>query len=160
MKSRIYVETPVISYLTARPSSNVMLLARQQFTRELWDLQPFHFEAWLSPLVFDEASQGDPQAAAERMQVCRGLPELEISTEVKAFAQLLVTARAVPHTEPEDALHIALATLHAVDYIASWNFAHLVDPAAKFKLQNKISALGYRPPIIATPEEIFEEITL
>ena len=160
MKPRIYVETSVISYLTSRPSSNVMLLARQQFTRELWDLQPDHFEAWLSPLVLDEASQGDPQAAAARVHTCRGLPELEITTEVKAFAQPLVNTGAVPTTEPEDALHIALATLHAVNYIASWNFAHMVGPAAKFKLQNKISQLGYRPPIIATPEEIFEELTL
>lgn len=107
MKPRIYVETSVISYLTARPSSNVMLLARQQFTRELWDLQPDRFEAWLSPLVLDEASLGDPQAAAARVQVCRGLPELEITTEVKAFAQLLVNTGAVPTTEPEDA-----CTLH------------------------------------------------
>ena len=160
MKPRIYVETSVISYLTARPSSNVMLLARQQFTRELWELQPDHFEAWLSPLVLDEASLGDPQAATARVLACRGLPELEITTEVKAFAQLLVNTGAVPIAEPEDALHIALATLHSVEYIASWNFAHMVGPAAKFKLQNKISALGYRPPIIATPEEIFEELTL
>lgn len=160
MKPRIYVETSVISYLTARPSSNVMLLARQQFTRELWALQPDLYEAWLSPLVLDEASQGDPQAAAVRVFVCRGLPELEITNEVKVFAQLLVNTGAVPTTEPEDALHIALATLHAVDYIASWNFAHMVGPAAKFKLQNKISELGHKPPIIATPEEIFEELTL
>lgn len=160
MKPRIYVETSVISYLTARPSSNVMLLARQQFTRELWDLQPDRFEAWLSPLVLDEASQGDPYAAAARVQACKALPELEITDGVKAFAQLLITTGAVPPTEPEDALHIALATLHTVDYIASWNFAHMVGPAARFKLQNKISELGYRPPIIATPEEIYEELTL
>ena len=110
--------------------------------------------------MLDEATQGDPLAAVARIHVCRGLPELEITTEVKAFAQLLVNTGAVPTTEPEDALHIALATLHAVDYVASWNFAHMVGPAAKFKLQNKISQLGYRPPIIGTPEEIFEELTL
>ncbi len=160
MKPRVYVETSVISYLTARPSSNVMLLARQQFTRELWDLQPNRFEAWLSPLVLDEASMGDAGAAATRLQVCQGLAELEITDDTKAFAQQLINTGAVPSTEPEDALHIALATIHAMDYIASWNFAHMVGPAAKFKLQNKISALGRKPPIIATPEEIFEELTL
>jgi hypothetical protein len=160
MKSRVYVETSVISYLTARPSSNVMLLARQQFTRELWDLQPGRFQIWLSPLVLDEASQGDPVAAAIRLQVCQGLPELEITNDAMAFAQQLISTGAVPTTEPEDALHIALATMHAMDYIASWNFAHMVGPAAKFKLQNKISALGHKPPIIATPEEIFEELML
>jgi hypothetical protein len=160
MKPRIYVETSVISYLTARPSSNVLLFARQQFTRELWDLQSDRFEAWLSPLVLDEASHGDANAAAIRLQVCQGLPELEITDEAKAFAQQLIDTGAVPPTEPEDALHIALATVHAMDYIASWNFAHMVGPAAKFKLQNKISALGHKPPIIATPEEIFEELLL
>ncbi len=160
MKPRIYVETSVISYLTARPSSNVMLLARQQFTRELWDLQPDRFQVWLSPLVLDEASQGDPLAAATRLQVCQGLAELEITSDAMAFAQQLISTGAVPNTEPEDALHIALATMHSMDYIASWNFAHMVGPAAKFKLQNKINALGHKPPIIATPEEIFEELML
>jgi hypothetical protein len=110
--------------------------------------------------VLDEASHGDPQAAVIRLEICNGLPLLDITAETKAFAQLLVTSGAVPPTEPEDALHIALATLNAVDYIASWNFAHMVGPAAKFKLQSKIGTLGYKPPIIATPEEIFEELTL
>ena len=161
MKPRVYVETSVISYLTARPSSNILLLARQQFTRELWDLQPSHFEACLSPLVLDEASRGDPTVAANRLQVCHALPELEITGSAKTFAQQLVDVGAVPPpTEPEDALHIALATMHAMDYIASWNFAHLVGPVARFKLLNTISALGHKPPIIATPEEIFEELTL
>lgn len=160
MKPRVYVETSVISYLTARSSSNILLLARQQFTRELWDLQPSYFEAWLSPLVLDEASRGDSAAAANRLQVCHGLPELEITGSAKTFAQQLVDVGAVPPTEPEDALHIALATMHTMDYIASWNFAHLVGPVARFKLLNTISALGHKPPIIATPEEIFEELTL
>ena len=160
MKSRVYVETSVISYLTARPSSNVMLLARQQFTREFWELQPARFEALISPLVVDEALRGDASAAAMRLRVCQGLATLEITDEVELFAQQLVALGAVPTTEPEDALHIALATMHAMDYIASWNFAHLVGPAAKFKLQTKISEMGHKPPIVATPEEIFEELTL
>jgi hypothetical protein len=92
--------------------------------------------------------------------VCHGLPELEITGSAKTFAQQLVDVGAVPPTEPEDALHIALATMHTMDYIASWNFAHLVGPVARFKLLNTISALGHKPPIIATPEEIFEELTL
>jgi hypothetical protein len=79
---------------------------------------------------------------------------------VKDWLSLKIDPGAVPDTEPEDALHIAVATMHAVGYMDSWNFAHMVSPAAKFKLQNKIIQLGHKPPIIATPEEIFEEITL
>lgn len=146
MKPRVYVETSVISYLTARPSSNILLLARQHSTREFWDLQPLRFEAWVSPLVLDEASRGDPMAATHRLQVCQGLIELDINDSAKSFARRLIDVGAVPPTEPEDALHIALATVHAMDYIASWNFAHLVGPAAKFKLQTMIGTLGAQTP--------------
>lgn len=160
MKPRVYVETSVISYMTARPSSNILLLARQQFTREFWEMRDVDFVAWVSDLVLDEASAGDPMAAAARLSACAGLAMLDINPAVQAFAKELIRSSAVPATEPEDALHLALATIHKMDYIASWNFAHLVGPAAKFKLQSKIAALGHRPPIIATPEEIFEELSL
>jgi hypothetical protein len=112
MKPRVYVETSVISYLTARLSA------------------------------------------------CAGLKMMEINPAAQSFAKELIRTSAVPATEPEDALHVALATIHQMDYIASWNFAHLVGPAAKFKLQSKIAALGHRPPIIATPEELFEELSI
>ena len=158
MKPRVYVETSVISYLTARPSRDLMLLARQQFTREFWSQRDTHYDAWISPLVIDEVSQGDPQAAAARLQACGALVMLEISSQAQAFAEELIAKGAVPPSEPEDALHIALATVCEMTYIASWNFAHLVGPAAKFKLQSKIKELGYKPPLIATPEEIYEEL--
>lgn len=158
MKPRVYVETSVISYLTARPSRDFLVLARQQITREFWEQRDTLYDACLSPLVIDEISQGDAHAAAARLQVCAGMPMLHINEAAQAFAEELISKGAVPKTEPEDALHIALATIHRMDYIASWNFAHLVGPAAKFKLQTKISELGHQPPLIATPEEIYEEL--
>ena len=108
--------------------------------------------------MIDEISLGDVQAAKARLQVCTDLPMLHINDAAQAFAEELIATGAVPATEPEDALHIALATIYQMDYIASWNFAHLVGPAAKFKLQTKINALGHQPPLIATPEEIYEEL--
>ena len=158
MKPRVYVETSVISYLTARPSRDFLILARQQITREFWEQLDTFYGAWISPLVIDEISQGDVQAAKARLQVCTDLPMLHINDAAQAFAEELIATGAVPATEPEDALHIALATIYQMDYIASWNFAHLVGPAAKFKLQTKINALGHQPPLIATPEEIYEEL--
>lgn len=160
MKSRIYVETSVISYLTARPSRDFLVLARQQMTREFWEQRDALYDAWSSPLVIDEISQGDAQAAAARLQVCANLAMLQINEAAQAFAEELIAKSAVPATEPEDALHIAMATIQQMDYIASWNFAHMVGPAAKFKLQTKISQLGHKPPLIATPEEIYEELML
>ena len=65
---------------------------------------------------------------------------------------------AVPQTEPEDALHLALATLAQVDYIVTWNFKHMVGPSAKALLVRHIERLGYAAPLIATPEELLEEL--
>ena len=102
MKPRVYVETSVISYLTARPSRDLMLLARQQFTREFWSQRDRHYDAWISPLVIDEVSQGDPQAAAARLQACGALAMLEISSKAEAFAEELIAKGAVPPSEPEE----------------------------------------------------------
>ena len=73
-----------------------------------------------------------------------------------ALAARLITEGVVPRTEPEDALHIALAAIHKMDYLASWNFAHLVGPGPKFALQTRLAQLGYTPPLLATPEELLE----
>lgn len=72
---------------------------------------------------------------------------------------MLINANAVPTTEPEDALHLAIATLARVDYIVTWNFAHMVGPSAKFKLSKHIENLGYTPPLITTPDELLEELS-
>jgi hypothetical protein len=49
-----------------------------------------------------------------------------------------------------------LATLAKVKYIATWNFSHMASPQAKRLLENAIRKLGFTPPLIATPEEIYE----
>jgi hypothetical protein len=83
---------------------------------------------------------------------------LPIDAKCEALAERLISTGTVPPTEPEDALHIALATLSQVDFIATWNFAHLVGSVAKFRLQLAIQQLGYPPPILATPEELLETL--
>jgi hypothetical protein len=82
---------------------------------------------------------------------------LDISQDEQYLARLLIKAGAVPDTEPEDALHLALATLAGVDYIVTWNFAHMVGPSAKAQLSRHIENLGYKPPLIATPDDLLEE---
>jgi hypothetical protein len=66
--------------------------------------------------------------------------------------------KAIPADEEEDAVHIALATLSGVEFIATWNFAHMVSPAAKYRLQKHIDFLGYACPLLATPEELLETL--
>lgn len=155
---RVYVETSVISYLTSRPSRDLLLAARQEATREWWDQRNIHFTPLVSNLVLQEASQGDSDAARLRLEICRPLERLMIDDATQALARILIETNAVPASEVEDALHIALATTSQVDFIATWNFAHLVGPVAKFRLQTQILSLGFASPILATPEDLLETL--
>ncbi len=84
---------------------------------------------------------------------------LEGHADSPALARQLTDAGLVPATEPEDALHIAEATLARMDYVATWNFAHFVNVSAKYKLVQALAAWGFAPPLFATPEELLESNT-
>lgn len=155
---RIYVETSVISYLTAHPSRDLLVAARQEATREWWERRDRMYVPLVSNLVLQEAACGDPVAARLRLKICHPVPRLDIDIATRQLANQLIQTQAIPASEPEDALHIALATIAKVDYIATWNFAHLVGPAKKFQLQTRIQSLGFVPPLLATPEELLETL--
>ena len=137
MPSSVYVETSVISYLTARQSQDVIVAARQAITRNWWQETRLRFEVYLSMLVVDEAGAGDAGAAAQRAQVMAGLPILELTDTAQALAGKLIGQGLVPKTSVEDSLHIALATVHG-----------------KARIGAAIEAAGYECPVICSPEEL------
>ena len=117
---------------------------------------PTVYELCCSQLTVDEVAKGDEAAAMRRLVFVAQCSVLPDDLREADFAQGLVRIKAVPDTEPEDAAHIAIATLAQVKYIVSWNFSHMVGPQAKRLLEKAISSLGYEPPLLATPEEIYE----
>jgi hypothetical protein len=156
VKPTIYLETSVVSYLTSRPSRDLIMAARQHITREWWALAPDRWLISISDLVIEEAARGDPSAAVLRLDVLQQLPVLPIETAAKELATAIIGAGAIPGTEPEDALHIAVATVSQVHYLVTWNCAHLVGPDAKLRLLDTLRALGHAPPLLTTPEELLE----
>jgi hypothetical protein len=60
MTERVYIESPFVSYLTARPSRDVVIAGHQQVTHEWWDTRRESYELCLSQLVLGEAGAGDP----------------------------------------------------------------------------------------------------
>lgn len=155
---RIYIETSVISYLTSRHSRDLLIAARQEATREWWDMRGTRFHPLISSLVFEEAAAGDPSAAFRRLEICHTIEQLAIGDDCRQLASQLLADKAIPAEEEEDAVHIALATVSGIDFIATWNFAHMVLPAAKYRLQKHIDHLGYACPLLATPEELLETL--
>lgn len=90
MRAKLYVETSVISYLTARPSRDVISLGHQQLTREWWDRAGLEFDLYASRLVVAEAQLGDPAAATARLAVLEPITLLAETPESRALAKQLL----------------------------------------------------------------------
>ena len=154
MTSLVYVETSVISYYTARLSRDIVTAARQTITQEWWDEARERYEIYISTLVVEEAKAGDSEAARKRLTAISGMPILEINNAAEELAKRLVNEELIPETSTEDALHIALATVHGMDFLLTWNFRHINNAEMKTKIRAAIEALGYECPIICSPEEL------
>jgi len=108
----------------------------------------------ISPLVEDEASRGDPEAAARRLEVVRELRQVHPTDEVTAFTKQLLARKALPLKAAEDALHIALAVVHQADYLLTWNCRHIDNARTKPMIRDVCRDMGYIFPEICTPEEL------
>src|SRR5438309_6914787 len=117
----VYIETSVVSYLTARPNRDLIVAAHQQITREWWDTQRRHFRLVISPYVIMESQQGDPEMAARRMEALSDLPMLEETPELLKLAEKYRTVLHLPKSKAMDALHLAAASWHGVEYLLTWN---------------------------------------
>ena len=156
MKPRVYVETTVLGYLTSWPSGDLVVAGRQKITRDWWRYALGAFDLVVSELVRREASAGDPQAIRDRLEALADLPVLPVSQRAKDFARALVAGGAVPATEQEDAIHIAVAVVNGIEYLVTWNFKHIANAAMRSKIHGVCIAEGFDPCTICTPEELWE----
>jgi predicted nucleic acid-binding protein len=156
MKSRIYLETTIISYFTARPSRDIITAAHQQITQEWWETRRQDFDLFISELVEQEARLGDEDAVQRRLKMLKGVPALEVTPAVIDLAQKLVSENALPEKAIGDAIHVAIATVNAMDYLLTWNMRHLANATIRNAITTTCRANGYEPPVICTPEELME----
>jgi len=156
MKPRLYLETTIPSYLTAWPSRDLIIAAHQQITQEWWHLRRDAFDLCVSQFVLDEANGGDVDAALERMEVLRPFPLLDITPAVLPLASALLQSGIVPAKAARDAAHIAISAVHGVEYLMTWNCAHIANAAIIKTIQAVCAENGFVCPVICTPEELME----
>ena len=152
----VYIETTFVSYLTARPSRDLIVAGHQQITHEWWDTRRGEYELCVSQLVLQEAGDGDPKAAQERLDILATMTMLEIKEEAVELAEELVQAGALPATAGNDALHIAVAAIHRVPYLLTWNCRHMANATIRAQIESVCASKGFKAPIICTPEEMME----
>ena len=156
VKRKIYVETSVISYLTARPSKTIIGAAHQQLTLAWWEKRG-QYELMVSEVVLRECGAGDSESAAKRLEIVRDLPLLLITEQAIKIAEDLIKQKIVPLKAIEDALHIAIATAHGVDYLVTWNCRHIANPEIQRGIASYLEQIGTVLPFICTPEELLGE---
>lgn len=153
MKRKIYLETSVISYLTARPSTTIIGAAHQHITLAWWELR-HRYELFVSESVLRECAAGDPNAAEKRLAIVSDVPLITITEQAIQVAESLVKEKIVPEKAVEDALHIAIATISNVDYLLTWNCKHIANPEIQRNIAAHLDKLGLFLPFICTPEEL------
>jgi predicted nucleic acid-binding protein len=156
MKPKIYLETTIPSLLTARPSRDLVIAADQQVTRDWWKKR-HKYDLVISTLVLDEISEGDSHAATARRNA---LVECRILTMDEAAVQLaeaIMRTGLIPAKAYNDALHVAVAARHGIDFLLTWNCRHLANAAISERVRLSCRKAGYEPPEICTPHNLMAE---
>jgi len=154
MPQRIYIETTIPSYLTARPSRDIIQAGRQQLTYTWWESERHNYDLCISQMVLDEAAAGDAEAARRRLAVIADLPLLDLTGAVETLAENIMQANLLPASASRDAVHIAVTAVHQVTFLLTWNCRHIANAVLFRELRRIIVDAGYDMPVICTPEEL------
>ncbi len=157
MAETVYIETTIPSLYVARPSGQLVEAARQRLTRIWWDEHRSDYELVCSQTVLDECERGETQMAARRVALLDSVPLLDLSPEVLAISRQLVDRGIIPMKAADDAVHIAVASVHEIDYLLTWNCKHIANPHTRERMRMKINDSGYRMPVMCSPEEFLND---
>ena len=157
-KPRVYIETSIISYLTARPSRDVIAMARLEITQRWWELRRARFELFVSQLVIEESLAGDEQAALRRMREITRLRLIDINDDAIELAEALMSSNSIPPVAGADMLHIAIATVNRMDFLLTWNHKHLANATLRRAVSSITQDNGYVPIVICTPDELMGDL--
>ena len=157
MKPTLYMETTIPSYLTSRPSRDLIIAGHQQITREWGAKRKGAFDIFISQLVVDEARAGDLVAARERLEAVKNFPLLDITDEVEVLASRILGSGVIPPKAATDAAHIAIAAVHGIEFLMTWNCVHLANAVIAKAVAKVCGRHGFPCPAICTPEELWGE---
>ena len=152
MRTRVYIETSIVSYLTAEPSHQLIIAAHQQVTRAWWETQRGLYDLYASQFVIDEAGDGDPEAAKARLEALSRIPLVPLTPEAVALGKELVKLGLLPRKAGGDATHLGIAIMHNMNVLLTWNCTHLANAVILGNTGRYLKTKGLDLPIVCTPE--------
>jgi predicted nucleic acid-binding protein len=130
----------------------------QDQSRRWWVQQRRNYDLCTSAETIRELSAPNFRNRKEALDLTAGVRQLPTSDEVSEFAQLLVRERAMPGpAEKGDALHVAAAAVHRIEYLLTWNVKHLANPNKVKHLQAICGRAGLPAPQLVTPPFLWIE---
>ncbi|WP_419546157.1 type II toxin-antitoxin system VapC family toxin [Microcystis sp.] len=154
MRETVYIETSIIGYLTARSTRNLVIAGNIETTRDWWQNRRNDFVLYILQVVLDEVAKGDTEIALKRLEIVNEMPLVELNQAVRNLSSLFLIRSNLPAKASDDAVHIAAATVHGLDYLLTWNCKHIANAQIQRKLAELSLDLGYELPIICTPYEL------
>lgn len=156
MRPKVYIETTIVSYLTGRPSRDVLTLAHQQVTQGWWETRRSLYDLYASEIVIAEAERGDPVAARARLSILSQLPRLAATPESERLAPILLAETRLPEYAFVDMSHVSIAAVHGMQFLLTWNCRHIANAAVIRVVEKTCRGRGFEPPVMCTPEELME----
>jgi hypothetical protein len=157
VKPKLYIETSVIGYLTSAPVREPLVAAHQQLTREWWQAHRFEYELFTSRIAVEEAIRGNQAEAQLRTQALADVTRVAVTPAVEALVPALLKATGLPLRVYADMSHVAVATIHGMQYLLTWNCRHIANAKILPKVARACREYGYEPPVICTPEQLMGE---
>ena len=147
MKQNLYLETSVVgAYLdNGEPF-------RRDLTIRWWEHELAEYRAFSSILVQRELERVSEPHRTGYLKLISKLENLELSEEVAILAEGYISRGIFHRKFIADALHVALASFHKIDYLVTWNFGHLANVRKQARLRLFNTAAGFFVPMIVTPE--------
>ena len=157
MSVRVYLETSFVSACVTDRTDPASIY-RRDTSRQWWSTQAGRYDLFVSAEVLAELSHPNFRCREAALEFVHALPLLPITDEVRGMAEALVREKAMPGPVAGDAVHVAVATVHGVDYVLSWNVRHLANPSKTDHLRKICLRFGMLPPQIVTPDLLWEQI--
>ena len=155
---RIYIESTIPSYVVARPARDLLQAARQQMTKDWWNLKRHKHELFTSQVTLDEIAGGERAMAQRRLAIMADIPVLDLTPDAATLTRHVLGSGLLPAKADSDAAHIALATVHKMDILLTWNCRHIANAAIQVRLRRVAQAGGYELPAVCTLDELIGEL--
>jgi len=150
----VYLETTIASYLAASPSRDLVMAAHQQITHDWWRTARDRFDLYVSEAVLSEIRRGDADAAARRLELTADLPVLAFSEDVEWLIRAYDRRLGLVGSASADLPHFAYAVSYNMDYLVTWNCAHIANGQVIRRLLAVNGEIDRPTPVIVTPEEL------